>query len=85
MKKNKLINFLNPNSEKNLDKNISFYKKALIDYQTNIDFDLREKAINETLDAKTKHVLKIEFKEDLKKAYQDYRYESLKDSIDKAW
>lgn len=78
-----LINLLSPISERNIDKNINWYKKELI-YLSD-DINLLEKQILITNDLKQKCVLKIKLFKKLKQAYKDMEYQNLEDSIDKSW
>lgn len=81
----RLIDLVNPNSEKNIDREISFFKRELKDHLNISDVKSTEEAINQSTDSKVRLSLKINLKNELKEAYDEYQYEALKDSIDKAW
>lgn len=74
-----IINYLNPNSPRNVDKNIAYYLSQLKIY--NVDTSHIKTVDFNNLNLQQK----IAIKKDLKKLYDNYNYASLEDTIDKTW
>lgn len=82
---NNILNFINPNSDFNLDNKIDFYKKHVVYYDRfNSELEDKEAAIAKA-SVKTKKKLKISFKNILAEIYEEIDYELKKDIYDRAW
>ncbi len=81
-----IVDFFTPNSTTNLDRNISYFKQVLIEnHSFNSEMISLEKSIDKASSEKLKHTLKIQFRDKLKKVYDDLEYEAMKETIDRAW
>lgn len=81
-----LFNFLNPDSERNIDRSINYLKNfAEENNLITSEVSELESFINNTTDSKSKFSAKKNLRNKLKSIYQDFNYKSLEDSIDKAW
>lgn len=82
---NNIWNFINPNSDENLDTSIEFYKKHVV-YYKRFTSELEQLEYSITHASKeNKKKLKIEFKNILSEIYEELDYEAKKDIYDRAW
>lgn len=82
---NNIWNFINPNSEENLDRNIEFYKKYVVFYKRfTAGLEKLEYSINHAR-GRSKKKLKIKFKNILREIFDELDYEAKKDIYDRAW
>lgn len=81
-----IFDFLNPDSLSNIEKSIKNFKK-IVEENNLITSEIKtlELAIEKTEDLNTKFSLKKELRNKLKVIKEDLEYQSLEDSVDKAW
>lgn len=82
---NSICNFINPNSDVNLEHDIKFYKKHVVFYNRfTAELEDLESSITHSTGRRRKK-LKIKFKNILKKIYLELDDEAKQDIYDRAW
>ncbi|OCK53190.1 hypothetical protein BA768_01145 [Chryseobacterium sp. CBo1] len=80
------LNFFNPYSESNLDSEIKIYLEDAKKYNLDIShLSNLENSISKTSDSKKRLQLKVKFKNSLRAIYDQHEYDSMSETIDRAW
>ncbi|WP_288435375.1 hypothetical protein [uncultured Chryseobacterium sp.] len=82
---NNIWNVINPNSDKNLDRDIDYYKKDVVLFKRfTLELEDLESSIKKA-SLKDQKKLKIKFKNILREIYYDIDDELKQDIYDRAW